>query len=124
MRISTRPLPRGIRALLMTVAGIGLALVVTQCRMVGDGVLGPASGLSGSDSNQSLNCISFCAREYADSNKVESQLHTSNVHACGSDPVCATLEDIRHTAAVVRISNGRIACMDGCHHQGGGTGGR
>ena len=124
MSLATRPLHRSVRAILMTAAGIGLAMMISQCRMVGDSVLGPSDGLSGSGSNQALNCISVCARAYADSNKVENQLHVDNVQACGINSGCKAQEDIRHVAAVMRISDGRKACMDACHHQGGGSGGR
>ena len=107
----------------MTGAGACLAVLVSQCRLVDDKVLSPA-GLPGSANNQSGNCISTCARAYADSNKVESRLHVANVHACNGNAACLATESARHVTAVHRISNGRRACIDACHHQGGGSGGR
>jgi hypothetical protein len=107
----------------MTAAGACLAVFVSQCRLVDDNVLAP-TGLPGSASNQSGNCISTCARAYADSMKVEAALHVSNVRACNGNAACSAVESTRHVTAVHRISNGRKECMDACHHQGGGTGGR
>jgi len=105
-------------------AGAALTLMLSQCRMIGDNVTGPADGLSASASNRASSCIATCSRAYADSNRVESQLHVSIIQACGSDVACKAAEDARHDAAVIRIDAGKVACQNACHHQGGGTGGR
>lgn len=108
----------------MTGAGACLAILVSQCRMVDDSVLGPADGLSASASSRSGNCISACARAYADSMKVEAALFVENMQACDGMLECMDAEGARHAAAIQRIQTGRKQCMDNCHHQGGGTGGR
>jgi len=124
MSLATRRMHPRWRVFLMVAAGALLTLMLSQCRMIGDNVTGPADGLSASASNRTASCIASCSRAYADSNRVESQLHTDNMQACGSDVVCKAAEDARHDAAVIRIDEGRVACQNACHHQGGGTGGR
>lgn len=124
MSLATRPLHRRLRVLLMTGAGACLAILVSQCRMVEDSVLGPADGLSASASRRSGECISACARAYGDSMKVEAALHVQNTLACEGYLDCMDAEGARHFAAIQRINAGRRRCMDACHHQGGGTGGR
>jgi hypothetical protein len=37
---------------------------------------------------------------------------------------CIRAEEARHKAALKAIEDQRRACINGCHHQGGGTGGR
>jgi len=70
------------------------------------------------------NCISACAHAYADSMHVETDLHVTNVHACAGDGTCLAIEADRFQRAVKRIQDGRRACQNNCHHQGGGEGGR
>lgn len=124
MSLATRRTHPRWRVLLLTAAGACLTLMLSQCRMVGDKVLGPEDGLSGSASSRSGSCISACARAYADSITAESQIHVVNIQACGGDTNCEWTENTRHILAVARINTGRVACMDACHHQGGGIGGR
>lgn len=124
---SSKPrLGRSSRIALLILGATVLALVLNQCRMVGDQVTSPlTSGLGlQQQQNNHGNCISECAKAYADSNKVEAALHVANVKACGGDPTCLATEDARFEAAKARITSGRKACMDECHHQGGGSGGR
>ena len=119
-------LHRRTRIALLVVCGALLALVLDQCRMVGDQVMTPAAGglsLQQQQGNHG-NCISECAKAFADSNKVESNLHVANVHACGGDAACVANEEARYEAVKARISVDRKACFDACHHQGGGSGGR
>jgi hypothetical protein len=107
---------RRIAALLGLAALSAVALVgLTRCNYVSDRVTAPRA------EQAAQNCISGCAHQYNDSLRVESDLHVANVHACADDPVCLALEDARHDAAVDRIQEGRKACMENCHHQGGGN---
>jgi hypothetical protein len=107
---------RRIVALLSLAALSAVALVgLTRCNYVSDRVTAPRA------EQAAQNCISDCAHQYNDSLRVESDLHVANVHACAGDSVCLALEDARHEAAVERIQHGRQACMDNCHHQGGGN---
>jgi hypothetical protein len=56
--------------------------------------------------------------------KVEQDLHKANVDACAGDPTCLANEEARHEAAVAAIQDARKRCIDSCHQQGGGQGGR
>lgn len=126
MSRGTNPLHRRTRIALLVLSGALLALVLNQCRMVGDQVMTPAaSGLSVAQQPANHgNCISECAKAFADSNKVESALHVANVRACGGDAACVATEDARFEAVKSRLADDRKACFDACHHQGGGAGGR
>jgi len=123
MRLAHRfPRLRRGASFLALFALLGLTAVgLSQCRAVQDNLTGVSAGLARSGPG---NCISQCAKAYADSNRVETELHVENVHACGGDPVCEALELARHEAAVQRIVEGRKACMDDCRYQSGGFGGQ
>ena len=116
--------PKAPRTLLATTALlallIGLAVTLTQCKMVTDGL--SASPVPGTEN--AVNCIANCAQVYNDSIRVESDLHVSIVHACAGNSACLAGEGTRHEVAVIRIQLGRKNCQDNCHHQGGGKGGR
>jgi hypothetical protein len=116
--------PGSPRKLLATTAllclSLGLAAMLTQCKMVTDEL----GGTKVSQNVDASTCISACAHAYNDSIRVESALHVSNVHACAGDLACLASEDARHDAAVDRIQRGRQDCQNRCHHQGGGSGGR
>ena len=126
MSRGTNSLHRRSRIALLILGAVLLTLVLNQCRMVGDQVAAPsASGLSLSQQPANHgNCISECAKAFADSNRVEAELHAANVHACGDDAACVATEDARYEAVKARIADDRKACFDACHHQGGGSGGR
>jgi hypothetical protein len=97
------------------------AIGLNQCKAVQDNLTGVSANLARGGPG---NCISKCAKDYADSNRVESELHVANVQACGGDPVCEALEEARYEAAVQRISAGRNECFDNCRYQSGGAGGQ
>jgi hypothetical protein len=123
--MSTHPLRRSSRIALLVLGAAMLALVLNQCRMVGDQVTAPAGvGTLGQHPDNHGNCISQCAKAYADSNQVESKLHEANLGACGNDRACSDTENARYEAVKARITEGRKTCFDECHHQGGGSGGR
>jgi len=124
MNRATQLLSRRARAVLLLAAGILIALTVSQCRMVDDRVLAPSVELSASNSSRSGACVTACSRTYADAMQAESALHTAAVQTCAGNPDCLLNESNRHEAAVARITANRKACMDNCHHQGGGSGGR
>jgi hypothetical protein len=102
-------------------AALALAIALTQCRPVADNLAGVNVG---DLSRTPTNCIAACAQAYGDSMQVESALHVTNVQACAGDSSCLEIEATRFQLAVARITAGRQACQDGCHHQGGGSGGR
>lgn len=125
MSLGTHPSRRRSRIALLVVGGALLTLVLNQCRMVEDRVTAPVTaGPHQQKPDNHGNCISECAKAFADSNRVESDLHVANVKACGSDQACLDNEDARYEAVKARIANDRKACFDDCHHQGGGSGGR
>lgn len=107
------------RKLLLVAGAALLVAATTQCRSVTDSITRARVG--------SLNagaCVSACAHAANEAMKQESKLHVNNVKACGSDPVCKANEEARHEAAVAAIQEQRKLCQNGCHHQGGGKGGR
>ena len=110
---------RGIRWALFAVATVALAATVVTCKSVTDNVTG-----SKQTATEAANCVSACAHAANELNRAESQLHVDNVHACNGDPACLAQEDARHDAAVDAIQEFRKRCQAGCHHQGGGSGGR
>ncbi len=123
MRLAHR-LPRLRRglSLLALFALLGFVAVgLSQCKAVQDNLTGVSAGLAKAGPG---GCISKCARDYADSNRVEIELHVANVQGCDGDPVCEALEEARHEAAVDRIVAGRENCFNECRYQSGGTGGQ
>ena len=125
MRKGSHPLHRGLRIALL-VAGAGtMALLMNQCKMVEDMTTAPRSvGLGTNQPENHGNCISECARAYADSSQVEEALHESILTGCGSDASCIANENARYSVVLASIVAGRKACFDECHHKGGGQGGR
>ena len=111
-------IPHRASRILLLAGVILISAAVTQCKMVTDSVTRPQADPSGPGK-----CISACAHEANDRMRDESELHKNNVKAC-KDPVCKQQEADRHEAAVREIQNFRKTCMAGCHHQGGGKGGR
>ncbi len=119
---------------------------ISQCKYGPDKVTGVNRG---KQSNPASNCIRQCTDQYGDSLEAENKLHKNNLKACGAgddddddgavlmnpaasngggddegqgDPACIAAEKARHKAALDRIKAGQKACIDGCHHQGGGSG--
>ena len=122
-RTPRSPKPRRVAArIALALLAAGAVVALTQCKVAPDKLTGvnkaqPSQGNTGS-------CISACAHAANEAMRVESDLHVSNVHACGSDEACKAAEQARHEAAVQQIQDDRKRCMDGCHQQGGGRGGR
>ena len=63
------------------------------------------------------------SRTSADSARTENQLHEGILEACTTDE-CREAENARYAEVSARIIAGRKECFAGCHHQGGGSGGR
>jgi hypothetical protein len=122
MTHDTRPSHRRARIILTASMTLILAILSTQCRPVADNVMGVK--LESSMFSNATNCISQCAMAYGDSMNVESSLHVTNVQSCAGDSACLAVETIRFNQVVARIQTGRMECMNACHHQGGGQGGR
>lgn len=120
--------PERARAPRRVLASLGLlvlaaiaTLSLSQCKMVDERLTGVSSFTAQQNAGQ---CISGCAHQYNDSIRVEVALHLANVAACNQSVTCLENEEARHEAAVARIQLGRLNCMQNCHHQGGGVGGR
>lgn len=111
-RLSTR--------LALVALSVTAMVVLTQCKLTSDKV----TGLNRANQPNTGTCISNCAHEANTLMKAEQDLHKANVDACAGDPTCLANEEARHEAAVAAIQDARKRCMDGCHHQGGGNGGR
>ena len=108
-----------VRWVLFAVATVALAATLVTCKSVTDNVLAQRP-----PATEAANCVSECAHAANEAMRVESELHVANEHACDKgDPKCHQAEAARHQAAVDRIQEGRKACQDNCHHQGGGSGG-
>jgi hypothetical protein len=117
LAVNTRRLRRGLALLALGVLLAGAALTLSQCKMVDERLTGVSLAKSSPTS-----CASVCAPAYNDSIRAESALHVTNAQACGSDPVCSAMEELRHEQAVDRIQAGRRKCQEDCHHQGHGNG--
>ena len=116
--------PKTPRMLLPTTALlallIGVAVTLTQCKMVTDTLA--TTGVAGTEST--VNCIADCEHTANDAKRAENNLHEANVRACAGNRACLAAEDARHEAALIRIQLSRKNCQDRCHHQGGGNGGK
>ena len=110
--------PRVALAILSAIALVGLS----QCKLTPDKLTGVDK--AGSIKSSPGACISECAHRANDAMDGEKDLHKVLVQNCHGDPVCLAAEDARHQAAVNAIQDGRKRCMDDCHQQGSGSGGR
>ena len=105
MRLAHRfPRLRRGTQILAFFALLGLTAVgLSQCKAVQDNLTGVSASLA---KNGPGNCISACAKQYADLNRAEAELHATNVQACSGDPVCEALEEARHEEAIQSIVDG------------------
>ena len=115
------------RGATFAVLGVGLtmlALSLSQCQMVEERITGVSEVSLNSNSTLPSNCMRQCAKQFVESKALEIIKHQALVKACAGDPVCLALEDIRFEKALELLKAGQKACQAGCHHQGGGGGGR
>ena len=99
---------------------IALACSLTQCRMVGDGLVGPRLSRGTDDATT---CATECVHVSNEAIRAESDRHVQAVHDCAGDEACLAAEEARHEAEVEQIQAARVACQDQCHDQGAGRGG-
>lgn len=132
---------------LLLLAGVVLlAASITQCRMVTDRLVRVQADELGAN-----NCMKECNNEAKEAREEEKELHKDRIEACkGKDDgdedlranppyrreqpgpgdkdkkksACLAAEEARHEAALKAIEARRLECVNGCHHQGGGQGGR
>ena len=109
-------------AVLAALLGL-VSLTVTQCTMVGDNLTGVGVTRSGPTT-----CTKACNDLYDLLFKLESKRHQSEVDYCNSlsgqeQQDCKAVESARHVAAKAQLTADKVACQDGCHHQGTGSAG-
>jgi len=115
-------LPRSLyraRRLLLLVGLVLLTASITQCRMVTDSLVRAQV-----EESKANGCLRRCNEAAKDAREDERERHQEAREDCGKDPQCKAQEDARHAAELAAIEERRKACQNGCHHQGGGRGGR
>jgi hypothetical protein len=115
MRLATLR-PRLRRALSFSALAVILAftsLTLSQCRMVTDRLTGVQP------LNHRLDCAERCRDIYRISIIIENAIHQIRVHICHNNASCLATEQARHQAALARIEQNRINCLQDCHNQGG-----
>lgn len=122
--VGTTSSHRSLRIALLVVAAAAMTLLLSQCRMVSDAIVAPGGVGTLAQQPKPKDCMRDCQDAFKAAQDAEQALHKTNVNACNDDPVCLANEEARHEAAMAQISVDRKNCLDGCHHQGGGTGGR
>jgi len=108
--------------IIATVGLMALALFsLTQCRLVEDRLTGVRAETF--RHNSVTSCIVQCSADAVESLFTEQRIHFQRVKACNDDGACLAAEAQRHVTAMKQIEAARRACIEGCHHQGGGSGG-
>src|SRR5262245_18837577 len=93
--------------LLLATLSVVAGLLLAQCRSVTDNVFGRSSVVAKANS-----CVTRCADAANAQIRIESDLHTTNVKACGADEACKAAEEARHEAAVAAIQTARKVCQN------------
>lgn len=96
------------------------AATLSQCKMVDERLTGVASPFK----DQPEKCMQECNKDSDKALREEDKVHTTNVKLCNGDATCLALEQIRHVNRIAEIGSQLQACLNGCHHQGAGEGGR
>ena len=120
MSLGTASPRRSLSIALLVVVAAAMTMLLSQCRMVSDGVVAPGPGALAQKPAQ--DCLRDCQAVYQTAQDAEQALHKQNIQACGSDLTCIANEDARHDAVMAQLAADRKACFDRCHHQGGGSG--
>jgi len=115
-RTARRRLPYLALVLVALIATVGLS----QCKLVDERLTGVANpfGL------EPEKCMEQCAQDAAARLRAEAAVHSQDVKQCHGDPSCIALEQVRHQNVIRQITSDREACLNNCHHQGSGSGGR
>ncbi len=96
-----------------------VALSLSQCKMVNESLTGVSL-----DKNTPDKCIQKCAKTLSQQLVVAATVHQSHLRDCNGDPVCIALENARYDEQLQGIYADYRNCLDDCHHQGSGGGGR
>jgi len=91
-------------------------LLLSQCRMVNDRMVGVDVGLL---RTTPAKCADQCQKNADKAVRLEARVHLTYVGACNGDPTCLADEDARHQAALQNIESQRQQCIADCHNQGG-----
>lgn len=111
---------RMVKRVLLLLVFAASTLALTHCKMVGDKLTGVEVGtFQGAN-----NCIKDCKKAKKDAEKAERRRHRDLRRVCNGAPACIEAENERYEAALEAIEAAYLACIGGCHHQGGGRGGR
>ena len=112
----------GRARIIATIGLMALALFsLTQCRLVEDRLTGIRAETF--HNNSATRCIVLCNADANETLFDEQRIHFQRVKACNNDGACLAAEAQRHVTAMKQIEESRRACIEGCHHQGGGSGG-
>ena len=113
---SSRMVTRVLLLLVFTAS----TLTLTHCKMVGDKLTGVEVGTF----RGANDCIKDCKKAMKDAEKAERRRHRDLRRVCNGVRSCIDAENERYEAALEAIEAAYQACVGGCHHQGGGRGGR
>ncbi|HEY3216412.1 MAG TPA: hypothetical protein VGK93_07960 [Candidatus Eisenbacteria bacterium] len=108
--------------LLMVLLGT-VTLVLEQCTMTNDLV---GVGLTRA---ATTGCVQRCNDQYTDLFKLEQKRHLAALEVCQQIEDnklrndCLQAESATHEANKDDLTANKIACQDGCHHQGTGSAG-
>lgn len=106
----------------LTIATMAFALFsLTQCRLVEDRLTGVRAETF--HNGGATRCIVRCNAAAVQAVFDEERRHFQRVKGCNSDAQCLAAEAQRHIDAMKQIQQDRRDCIEGCHHQGGGSGG-
>ncbi len=103
------------------IAGLGLTLTLTQCRMVQDNVSGVRI-TPGTLSKRNA-CNKDCDEKFHAAQKAEDQRHKDAERACGHDHDCKKQEDQLHRTNQRSLERDRRTCKNGCYNEGNGHAG-
>ena len=100
-----------------------MTLVLAQCTMVGDSVTGVGLSRVGPTT-----CIKECNDRFALLYKAEQKRHIAAQEACNlltgqAQTDCKTTESVTHNANKAQLAADKIACQNGCYHEGTGSAG-
>ncbi|HEY2954239.1 MAG TPA: hypothetical protein VGK89_03180 [Candidatus Eisenbacteria bacterium] len=125
MHLASRPsvLRRIATRLALAAVVLASAIVLTQCQLVQDNLMGVKV-----EPEKNRSCLRDCRETLEDAMEAEDQLHDHNQEACeelddhDARRTCRAEERERHRNAAQGIRDAFRACVNDCHHQGGGRG--
>lgn len=122
MNLNSRSRLRSFKVLgVLAVAAAILSFSAISCRQVTD----PTDSVSTVYNEHDLgDCIERCNKTAAVFKYTQEHLHNVLIFLCKGNTDCIAAENKRYAAALTKIENARIACIESCHHQGGLTTGR